>query len=374
MNIRDFQLERFFAAHEFEARYLLSPSDCESLSLEELLAIADADSLEQWRQLRLGYTQSAGHPALRAEIARLYPGVSPDDILECAPEEGIFIAMHVLLQPGDRVVVMAPCYQSLAELPTMLGCAVDRWEVRTEGNRWILDADDLVAALTPQTRLVIVNFPHNPTGYIPCADVIARLVELTASRGIYVFSDEMYRFLEHRPERRSDSLLGAHERVVALGGLSKAFGLPGLRVGWLATLDRRLLDRCAAFKDYTTICSAAPAEILAIMALRRTDEIVRANRRIIGANIEVCRSFCRKHSRWLDWLEPDGGSTAFPRLQPPFEADTLCGRLLSRRGVMAVSGRLFDWPGEHIRVGLGRRNLPAVLAEVAKELAMDEQP
>ena len=108
MNIRDFQLERFFAAHEFEARFLLSPSDCESLSLEELLALADADSLEQWRQLRLGYTQSAGHPDLRAEIARLYPGASPDDVLVCAPEEGIFIAMHGMLQPGDRVVVTAP--------------------------------------------------------------------------------------------------------------------------------------------------------------------------------------------------------------------------------------------------------------------------
>lgn len=367
MNIRDFQLERFFAAHEFEARFLLSPSDCESLSLEELLALADADSLEQWRQLRLGYTQSAGHPDLRAEIARLYPGASPDDVLVCAPEEGIFIAMHGMLQPGDRVVVTAPCYQSLAELPALLGCAVDRWEVRTEGNRWTLDPDDLIAGLTPRTRLVIVNFPHNPTGHIPSADVISRLVELTASRGIYVFSDEMYRFLEHRPECRPNSLLGAHERVIALGGLSKAFGLPGLRVGWLATRDRRLLDRCAAFKDYTTICSAAPAELLAIMALRRKNEIVAANRRIIGVNLEACRAFCREHSSRVDWLEPDGGSTAFPRLRPPLQVDEFCERLLRHRSVLAVPGRLFDWPGEHFRVGLGRRNLPEVLAVVAQE-------
>lgn len=368
MDIRDFQLERFFAAHEFEARFLLSPSDCESLSLEDLLALADSDSLKRWRQLRLGYTQSAGHPDLRAEIARLYPGASSDDVLVCAPEEGIFIATHVLLQPGDRVVVMAPCYQSLAELPAMLGCAVDRWEVRTEGNRWTLDPDELVAALTPQTRLVIVNFPHNPTGYIPSSDLIARLVELTAAQGIYIFSDEMYRFLEHCPGCRPDSLLGAHERVIALGGLSKAFGLPGLRVGWLATRDRRLLNRCAAFKDYTTICSAAPAEILAIMALRRKSEITAANRRIISVNLEACKEFCRRHSSWLDWLEPDGGSTAFPRLRPPLEMDEFCDRLLQRRGVLAVSGRLFDWPGEHIRVGLGRRDLPEVLAVVAQEL------
>jgi len=368
MDIRDFQLERFFAAHEFEARYLLSPSDCESLSLQELLALADPDSLEPWQQLRLGYTQSAGHPDLRAEIARLYPGASPDDMLVCAPEEGIFIAMHVLLQPGDRVVVTAPCYQSLAELPAMLGCAVDRWKVHTEGNRWALDPDDLVAGLTPRTRLVIVNFPHNPTGYTPSADVISRLVELTASRGIYVFSDEMYRFLEHGPGCRPDSLLDAHERVVALGGLSKAFGLPGLRIGWLATRDRRLLDRCAAFKDYTTICSAAPAEILAIMALRRKEEIIAANRRIIGVNLEAGRMFSREHSSQVDWLEPDGGSTAFPRLRPPLGADEFCDRLLHRRGVLAVPSRLFDWPGEHFRMGLGRRILPEVLTAVAQEL------
>ncbi len=373
MNIRDFQLERYFAAHEFRARFLLSPSDCESLSLAELLTHADADSLALWQEMQLGYTQSAGHPLLRTEIARLHIEATPEDILVCAPEEGIFIAMHCILRPGDHVVVMAPCYQSLAELPRALGCTVDRWSVRVQGDRWNLDLEELAARITPRTRLVVVNFPHNPTGYMPDTTVTAGLLELLRAHDAMLFADEMYRFLEHDLERRPVSLLDQHERTIVLGGLSKSFSLPGLRIGWLATRDRRLLDRCATFKDYTTICSAAPSEILAIMALRRKDGIIAANRRIIGANLGSCRSFCREHSRWLEWLEPDGGSTAFPRLRPPLEADGFCDRLLHRRSVMAASGRLFDWPGEHVRLGLGRRNLPDVLAEVADELAARDQ-
>ncbi|MGQ0601161.1 MAG: aminotransferase class I/II-fold pyridoxal phosphate-dependent enzyme, partial [Anaerolineales bacterium] len=162
-----FKIERYFAEHEFSAPYLLSASDCESVSVRELLSYADADGLERWENLPLGYTESAGHPVLREEIARLYAGVIAAETLVVSPIEGIYVAMHALLQPGDHVVAMFPAYQALYEVARSVGCEVSLWEVALRDGRWHADLDRLRQLITPRTRLLIVNFPHNPTGYLP---------------------------------------------------------------------------------------------------------------------------------------------------------------------------------------------------------------
>ena len=167
MSISPFKLERYFAQHEFTAQYLLSPSDCESLALHDLLQLADPDSLTLWNELRLGYTESPGHPLLRAEVARLYRNMTPADVLIAAPEEAIFIAMQTLLKPGDQVVTMLPAYQSLYEIARSIGCEVTPWTLELGGDGWRLDLDRLERSLTDRTRLLVLNFPHNPTGYLP---------------------------------------------------------------------------------------------------------------------------------------------------------------------------------------------------------------
>ena len=167
MQITDFKLERYFAAYEFNVRYLLSASDCESLSQAELLDLADSESLALWHHLSLGYTESQGHPQLRQEIARLYTSIAATDVLVAAPEELIFIAANVLLQPGDHVITTFPGYQSLYEVAQAIGCAVTRWELRPAADGWQLDLDALARYITPRTRLLVINFPHNPTGYLP---------------------------------------------------------------------------------------------------------------------------------------------------------------------------------------------------------------
>ncbi len=367
-SLAPFKLERYFAQYEFKVQYLLSASDCESLSLRELLDLADPDSLAQWGQLRLGYTESQGHPALRAEVARLYQTLRPDDVLILTPEEGIFIAMHTLLEPGDHVIAIAPAYQSLSEIARSIGCAVTPWTFAPPDSGWRLDLDQLARSFTPQTRLLVVNFPHNPTGYLPTRAELDAILALARQHDVYVFSDEMYRLLEHDPARQLPSGCDVYEKGITLSGLSKSFALPGLRMGWLATRASGLMERWLAFKDYTTICHSAPSEALALMALRAKDSILGRNLGIIQANLVRAESFFEEHRALFKWLRPEGGSIAFPAWTGPGRVEDFCQAVLDQQGVMVVPGSIFDFPGNHFRLGLGRRNFPEALEHVRRYL------
>ena len=234
MQINDFKLERYFAEHEFKVRYLLSASDCEALAQDELLGMADAEALSLWHALKLNYTESQGHPLLRAEAAGLYRSIRPEDVLIAAPEELIFIAMNALLRPGDHVIATFPGYQSLYAIAEALGCSVTRWPLEVCAGRWGLDLDFLAAAIRAETRLLVVNFPHNPTGYLPARSELDAIIALARRHDLYVFSDEMYRLLEYDAETRLPPVADLYERGISLSGLSKSFALPGLRIGWLA--------------------------------------------------------------------------------------------------------------------------------------------
>ncbi|MBU1750000.1 MAG: aminotransferase class I/II-fold pyridoxal phosphate-dependent enzyme [Chloroflexi bacterium] len=363
-----FKLERYLAQHEFQARYFLSASDCESLTLRELLALADPASRAGWEDLGLGYTESAGHPALRAAVAGLYETRRADDVLILAPAEGIWIAMHALLSPGDHVVALFPAYQSLYEVARFLGCPVTQWSLTPTPTGWHLDLDQLARHLTPQTRLLVLNFPHNPTGYQPTPAEWTAILDLARQHELYVFSDEMYRLLEYDPADRLPAACDVYERGISLSGLSKSFGLPGLRIGWLVTPDRAVLTRCAALKDYTTICNSAPSEALAVMALRAGDTILARNRAIIQVNLATAARFFAEHAAQFTWRPPRAGSVAFPEWTGGGSVAAFCQMTLDEQGVLMVPGHLFDLPGEHFRLGLGRRNLAAALDRMGQIL------
>lgn len=366
MRIADFKLERFFAAHEFSVRHLLSASDCESLSQRELLALADDETLNLWDDLHLGYTESAGHPLLRHEIAGMYETLTAADVLVAAPEEAIFVAMNTLLAPGDHVIATFPGYQSLYEIAQAVGCTVTRWPLAHDGASWRLDLDRLEESITPRTRLLVINFPHNPTGYLPTLAEWQAILRFAIRHSLFIFSDEMYRLLEHDPADRLPAACDLYERAISLSGLSKAFALPGLRIGWLATRDRELLARLAAFKDYTTICSSAPSEILGIMALRARRHIIARNLAIVQANVAAAGSFFGAHPELFRWLPPRAGSVAFPQFVGSGGASAFCAGLLAQRSVLLLPGAVFDFGDDHFRVGLGRASFAAGLAELAE--------
>ena len=360
MKIEPFHTERFFAAHEFTAPYLLCASDCESLSLDELLDLANVP--REWLgRLRLGYTDSQGAPALRALIAGMYEQVNDEGVIFLsAPEEGIFVTMHALLEPGDEVIVGSPGYDSLVNVPSYLG-------------GWQLDLAALERLLTPHTRLVIVNFPHNPTGTLPTHDEWRSLIEMVARSGAWLFCDEIYRGLEFDPAARLPSACDLYERAVTLCGLSKAYGLPGLRAGWLALQDAALLDRILGWKDYTTICASPLSETLAQIALGIGESLTARSVQIIQDNLALAEPFFARWRGVFRWNRPQAGSVALAGLRTG-SAREFCQRLSREQGVLLLPGDGLGVGDGHVRFGLGRLSFPEALAQLERYLTGQGDP
>jgi aspartate/methionine/tyrosine aminotransferase len=362
MRITDFALERYFARWEFAVEYLLCASDLQGYPMGDLLELADPETRALWDGLTLGYTESTGHPLLRREIAALYEGLEPDDVLVFAgAEEGIFCLVNVLLGPGDHAIVTWPGYQSLYEIGRAAGAAVTLHELQeTEG--WALDLDLLRRQVTPATRLIVVNAPHNPSGMLPDRATFDGLVAIADDAGAHLLMDEVYRFLEFDQGDRLPAGADATTRGISLGVMSKSFAMAGLRIGWLASRDRDLLARCAAFKDYTTICSAAPSEILALIGLRAREAVLGRSRAIVSANIERLDAFFEAWADRFSWVRPRAGSVGFPRLTVPgVTIDDWAAGLVEAEGVLLLPGSQFGYGGNHFRLGFGRTDLPVAL-------------
>jgi aspartate/methionine/tyrosine aminotransferase len=357
MKIEPFALERYFARHEFSAEYLLSCSDCEALHLEELLEMADTESMRLWENLKFGYTETLGHPVLRESIASIYEGINADDILVTVPEEGIFLTMQALLEPGDHVICTFPGYQSLHELARSMGCRMTMWESE-ERSGWRFSVDHLENLIRDDTKLVVVNFPHNPTGFVPTRDEYSSVVDLVRQRNAYLLSDEMYRFLEVEPGSTLPAGCELYDKAISLFGLSKTFGLPGLRIGWISTRDHDVIERMSLLKDYITICNSAPSEILGLIAVRCRERIIARHQARIRKNMEVLEAFFAKQHKVFSWNRPLGGSVCFPRMLLFEDTFEFCEKLIRETGIMLVPSRLFQYGDHHVRTGFGRRNLP----------------
>ena len=356
MQIADFTLERYFARWEFAVKYVLCASDAEPISLADVLALADDDSLHRWNSLKLGYTESLGLPALRDEVAKLYRGFTADDVLTFAgAEEAVFLAMHAMLKPGDHAVVVWPAYQSLHEVARSIGAQVTL--VPLNPRDWSFDVDAVAAAMRPNTRVIVTNFPHSPTGAQITGDQLARLVSIAELHGVYLFSDEVYRFLEHSAAPLPPAA-ELSERALSLGVMSKAFGMAGVRIGWLATRDRALRARMAALKDYTTICSAGPSEILSLIGLRRREKIVGDISQIMASNLQLLDEFFRRHDKQFRWVRPKAGSVCFPEFLGG-SIDDFAAELVEGEGVLLLPASQFGYSGNHFRLGYGRRDKPA---------------
>jgi aspartate/methionine/tyrosine aminotransferase len=362
MQLAPFKLERCFAQHEFTAKYLLCSSDCESLAIQDLLALepgADDTFQKHW----LGYTESPGAPTLRQEICRLYTTIHPHQVLvSSGAEEAIFLFMHAALEPGDHIVVHSPCYQSLAEIARAIGCDVTFWQAH-EHNGWTLDPDDLKRTLRPNTRVVVVNTPHNPTGCLMSPEDFRQVNQIVEEKSILLFSDEVYRESEYELTDRLPAACDINPHAVSLGVMSKTYGLPGLRIGWIATHDAELYAKMTRLKDYTTICSSAPSEFLAELALRHRQKLAKGSVDTITHNLMILDDFFVRHDDQFAWVRPRAGPIAFPRLLGE-DVDSFCHELVTRVGVLLLPGMVYDDKGNHFRIGFGRKNLPEAVARL----------
>ncbi|AHK44654.1 MULTISPECIES: pyridoxal phosphate-dependent aminotransferase [Ensifer] len=372
----DFRLETHFSRWEFKARHHMTASDSETIGMGELLALADDADREAWDKLTLGYTETYGAPALRAAIASTYQGLSAEDILCFAgAEEGLYCAMLALLGPQDHAIVTVPNYQSMETLPVTIAASVTGVPLRPENN-WRLDIADVRAALKPNTRLIAVNFPNNPTGSIADQQTFKALAELCAERGIHLFSDEVYRGLERDPALRLSQAAELFERGISLNVMSKAYGLPGLRIGWIACRDHALIERMEKMKHYLSICNSRPSEVLATIALKAREQLLTRNRALCASNLEKLGAFFAEFPALYEWREPDGGCVGFARYLGADGVETHCRRLVEEAGVLLLPSSLFvsdllPVAEDRFRVGFGRKNIEIGLEAWRQHLRAD---
>lgn len=356
--MKPFQLERYFEKWEFQTPYLLCSSDNETLPVKDLLAMADEESLRLWENLDLGYTHVTGHPLLKQEIAGLYRKSSVCTFAGAG--EGIFTALSLLVNNGDHVIAPFPCYQSLIELPRSRGADVSLYPIREYGDGWRFELDDLIRVLRPNTRLIILNFPHNPTSAHIDQKTLEQIITCARRSNAYIFSDEVYRFSEHDGPATPPAA-DLYEKGISLGVMSKAFGLAGLRVGWIATQDKEILEQCMNFKCYMSLCNSSSSEIQALMALRAKEKILERNLSIIVNNLDVLDSFFNTYQDLFSWKRPKAGSTTFPKLLSQQTIEDFSQELIAKAGILLLPGSVYEYPGNYFRLGFGRKNLPLVL-------------
>lgn len=368
MPVEPFRIERYFAAHEFTTPHLLGVSDCESRSVQDLLSL-EPGAHEAFLALRLGYTESEGHPALRTAVASAMPGLTPDDVLvHGAGVEVLLTVALAVLEPGDHAVVHHPGYQAQATAAHIAGAEVSPWRAREEAG-WAPDLDELRVLLErPRTRLLVLTTPHNPTGFHFDEATLRAVLRLAEDRGVVALVDEAYRGTEYDTAHRLPPAAALSPTAASLGLVSKGLGLAGLRIGWLATRNRSLREAVVRAKDYTSICAPAPAEFLATVALRHHETIFGETRRRLRTNLELLTAFMDRQSPRFRWVPPRAGPVTFPTLRAD-DPDGFARRAREQAGVLVVPGTVFDPASRGVRVGFGREAFPEGLERLEEWLA-----
>lgn len=364
--MREFELEVYFSKWEFAAEHHMTASDAQSMTMAQLLDMASPEDRARFENLWLGYAQTQGGSEVREAVASTYENLGAEHI-QCfaGAEEGVYVAMKVLLQPTDHAIVVVPNYQAAETIPLSI-CAVTGVALREDAN-WDLDLDAVKAAIRPNTKLISVNFPNNPTGAIPARTTFDALVAICREHGLHLFSDEVYRLLEIDETKRLPQAADVYEKGLSLNVTSKAYGLPGLRVGWIAGQEAETLDRFNRFKHYLSICNSGPSERLTVIALKAREQILDRNRGILRDNLEKLDEFFSKHQDLFHWRRPDGGCVAFPKFLGRGGVESLCRRLVEEAGVFLLpasiyKSELMETPTDRFRIGCGRCNIEPGLA------------
>ena len=374
MKIETFALERWMTTYELDVSYDITESGIAPMSLREVIDLVPADErdalLERLLGTRLGYSEAPGSLDLRSELAATYRDTGPDEILVTTGAiEANFLLFNVLLDAGDHVVVVDPAYQQLQSVPRAIGCDVTPWRLRPE-NGFRFDLDELETLLRPETKLLVVNTPQNPTGAILSAAELRRVYALAEERGARVLCDEAYRWLEiPGGEPLAPPVRDLGERGISVGTFSKPFGLPGLRTGWIAG-PADVVAACWAMRDYVSLSPGKLNDLLATIALRHRDQVVARTRAIIAANLATADAWFAEHADLVSWQRPRGGLLAMLRYALDVPSGELANRLAEQYSVMLAPGSAFGYEG-FLRLGVGAppELFAAGLAETARCLA-----
>src|SRR5215210_237418 len=356
--------------YKVDVRWDIAESGIYPMSTRGLLDLLSPEEreteLDRLLDLRLGYSEACGSAELRGLVAATYENTSPDEILVTTGAiEANFLLLNELLSAGDRVVAVSPAYQQLHSVAKAIGCDVALWTLRDdEGFRF--DLDDLRALATPGTRMIVINTPHNPTGAMLSEQDLGEIYALAEELDAWVLSDEAYRWLDlPGSPPLAPSMRNLGPRAISTGTFSKPFGLPGLRIGWIAAPED-VVQRCWGLRDYISLSPGKLNDALAVLAFRHRNQIVERTRRIVGENLPFAARWFAGNDDLVSWTPPRGGILALMKYRLDLPSLELANRLAEDYSVMLAPGSAFGYEG-YLRIGVG--NTPAIFAEGLQQAA-----
>lgn len=339
-------------------RHKMSASASEPVGQAELLGF-EPGAAESFVALGLDYPERFGPSELRAAITNKYKSVPFDGVLITSGlDEGLAMLFTALIEPGDRVIVLTPCYPPHLLLSEWRGAEIVPWPARPE-NDWIPDLDELAALLSKPAKAVITTFPQNPTGFMPNEAYLSKFLALLESSSTMLLSDEIYAGLP--AGTAVPNLADRYEKAISLHGLSKTCGLPGLRFGWLASRDIKTLGAVKRVKDLFNCYLPAPVAFLAGVAFRQEAKLIRRNSDILETSIAATEDFISRHGNLFSWIRPGAGTVAFPRWHGPGGTQALSDRLVREASIALAPSLCFDAGDDHVRFGMCRRSFPESL-------------
>lgn len=359
MKIERFALERWMSRWEMIVEYDIAESGIYPLTTRDLLNLAPPEErdalLNQWLDIRLGYTEARGTVNLRQTIASTYQSTSADQILVTTGAiEANYLLFNTLLDAGDHVVAVNPAYQQLNSVPKAIGADVTLWKLRPE-NDYQYDLDELEhSLLRPNTKLIVVNTPHNPTGAMLSDADLDRIYALADARGAYVLCDEAYRWLDIPGSAPlAQPIRDRGDRGISVGTFSKPFGLPGLRIGWIAATEE-IVQACWGMRDYISLSPGKLNDALAAFALQHRAQITARTRGIVEENMQVATAWFDEWGELVSWTPPKGGLLALMKYNLDVPSAEMSDLLADKYSVMLAPGSAFGFEG-HLRIGVGQR-------------------
>ena len=349
MEIAPALLEEWLREHYFNAEIDIGSSCVQNFSLAELRGIVRITD-QELNDVVFDDSPTCGNARLRQAVARQWGNGDPQHVMAThGSSEVIFLAVNALLRPEDEVVALDPCYFSYRNLAESKGCRLKPWRLRFE-NKFEPDFEELKSLITPRTRMVMVNFPHNPTGASVSIEQQKELIAAAAEVGAYLVWDTALAALTYDEPPLPDAHV-LYERAISIGTLSKAYGLAGLRVGWCQAAPG-VIEQFVHLRDYTTLYLSPLVELIAARAIEQADDILSVRLPPARANLELLTRWVEAHDDLIEWVRPRGGVTAFPRFRYISNIAAFCRRLTEERGVMLVPGHCFSHEN-HVRLGFG---------------------
>ena len=375
MTIEEFRMERYQSLYWHEVDYDLSESGVLPMTIRDLLGPA-ADA-EAFLATRLGYPLSEGSVEARANVAAWYPDATAEHVtMVNGGSEANFLALWALLEPGDRLAFMVPNYMQGWGLGSFFGRASDRVRLRLGDDGWRLDVDQLHDAVTKRTKAVMICNPNNPTGHVLTEDEMSEVVRAADRVGAWIVADEIYRGAELGTDVASPTFFGRYDRVIVTSGLSKAFAMPGLRVGW-AVAPPKMIARIWERHDYTTLSPSTVSDRLAAFAMLPDvrEAILARTRGIVRANYPWLEAWLASHDDIFTWAKPEAGAIAYARYDLPIKSFDLAERFRTERSVLLVPGDMFGLK-KGLRFGFGydiehTMNGLSLVDEVLADVAAD---